>query len=447
MKKGKTLRVAALMTATAFATMMMLAACGEKPVEHTHTLQEVAAVAATCTTAGNEAYYKCTDTTCGKLFSDAEGKTEIVAIPTIAATGHDMTKHDEVSATCTTDGVKEYYTCAHEAATVYYADEQGSEKLTDLTIKANGHNMTKHDAVAPTCDSEGNKAYWTCANEPSVVYANAEGTETTTMDQITVAKKQHSIEPVDAVPATCAAPGKQAHFECLSCHKLYSDANGQQLIEDEGSLIIPQSSTHTGTPVFAYNEAPAITETGADLDATCSECKKPIKIHYDKGQQAATSAGKAMVMESAEQVYSQRTGGSLSAYIAIKASKAGTYKLTFTSVFHSANVYAQIARVSVSVGKIYTGTLPSGGCILKSAAVGFVESGDIAVADAVRQTILFNGKAYDTNNIPKDNITISFSLGEGDVTGGDVYFLVSYNYPDVTLQDPACGFLVSLEIL
>ena len=63
--------------------------CGyDKTVPHTHNLTLVAAKAATCTTAGNSAYYTCDG--CDKWFADATGSVEItdktsVKIP---ATGH-----------------------------------------------------------------------------------------------------------------------------------------------------------------------------------------------------------------------------------------------------------------------------------------------------------------------------------------------------------------------
>ena len=59
-----------------------------EPVECTHTnATEVAAVSATCTTAGNSAYWSCPD--CGKYFSDAACTTETtLEAVTIAATGH-----------------------------------------------------------------------------------------------------------------------------------------------------------------------------------------------------------------------------------------------------------------------------------------------------------------------------------------------------------------------
>lgn len=54
--------------------------------EHARNLQSVGAVAATCTTEGHKAYYKCS---CDKLFSDADAQHETtVAEITIPATGH-----------------------------------------------------------------------------------------------------------------------------------------------------------------------------------------------------------------------------------------------------------------------------------------------------------------------------------------------------------------------
>ncbi len=54
---------------------------------HEHTMVHTAAVAATCATAGNIEYWTCSE--CGKLFSDAQGNTEITLADTvIPATGN-----------------------------------------------------------------------------------------------------------------------------------------------------------------------------------------------------------------------------------------------------------------------------------------------------------------------------------------------------------------------
>lgn len=66
--------------------------------DHTHELTLVGATDATCTTAGNTAYYTCE---CGHYFSDAEGTQEIAEDSWIvSATGHTDNNDDEMCDTC-----------------------------------------------------------------------------------------------------------------------------------------------------------------------------------------------------------------------------------------------------------------------------------------------------------------------------------------------------------
>lgn len=62
----------------------------QKPTVYEYTLQEVKAKAATCTEAGNTAYYVCS--VCGKLYTDQEGTNEVSAeAVVISAKGHSFT--------------------------------------------------------------------------------------------------------------------------------------------------------------------------------------------------------------------------------------------------------------------------------------------------------------------------------------------------------------------
>lgn len=79
-----------------------LAACNDGAETHTHTLVHRDAVAATCTSPGNEQYWECTE--CGKLFSDEAGTTEIASAAT-APLGHDF-----ADGVCTRCGEKDYDT-------------------------------------------------------------------------------------------------------------------------------------------------------------------------------------------------------------------------------------------------------------------------------------------------------------------------------------------------
>ena len=80
-------------------------------VSCSHELQNVPAKDATCTEAGNIAYFTCTK--CGKYFSDAEGKTEITAKETvIAMKGHTEVIDEAVAPTYTTTGKTEGSHCS-----------------------------------------------------------------------------------------------------------------------------------------------------------------------------------------------------------------------------------------------------------------------------------------------------------------------------------------------
>ena len=110
-----------------------------------HTLAKTEAEAATCTEAGNIDYWTCG--TCKKLFSDAEGTTEIEEKDTVvAAKGHTLTKTEAEAATCTEAGNIEYWTCS-ECGKIF-SDEKGETEISqeETVVAAEGHNLTKTEA-------------------------------------------------------------------------------------------------------------------------------------------------------------------------------------------------------------------------------------------------------------------------------------------------------------
>ena len=132
-----------------------------KNEEHTHNLTLVAAKAATCTTAGNSAYYTCDG--CDKWFADATGSVEItdktsVKIP---APGHtagtewksDDTNHWHECSRCH-DKKDE---AAHDYGSDNVCDTCGYYKTVPHT-----HNLTLVAAKAATCTEGGKEAYYKC---------------------------------------------------------------------------------------------------------------------------------------------------------------------------------------------------------------------------------------------------------------------------------------------
>ena len=160
-------KLAVLFTAALLAlTLGIFAACAEEE----HSLTYVEEVAATCTEAGHEAYYLCSD--CGKLFEDEEAKTELSdADVIIAALGHDMTHHEAVAATCTVNGNIEYWACSR--CEKNFSDEAGTKEAASVTILAQ-HDIRWVDAVEPTASSEGMLAHYECSN-CHTCYEDADG--------------------------------------------------------------------------------------------------------------------------------------------------------------------------------------------------------------------------------------------------------------------------------
>ena len=187
----------------ALSACLGLAACGGND----HTVKEIGAKDATCTEAGNEHYYMCTDEGCGKYFSDADCKHEVTLEDVVKpALGHDPQKVEAEDATCTTDGHIEYYDCSR-------------------------------------CE---------------VNFADAAGTQVLSNDDIFIAKYDHDqIEEVLAQAPTLAADGNVYHWHCDRCEKDFNNRTGDKEIEN---VVIPKLVKETGLTINVTTYDNATTE-------------------------------------------------------------------------------------------------------------------------------------------------------------------------------------------
>ncbi|MBR6891538.1 MAG: hypothetical protein IKN05_11160, partial [Clostridia bacterium] len=152
-------------------------------------------VPASCTEAGEKAYWYCDD--CKSYFTDSDGslgsKTnkDDLSIP---PKGHDLTKHAAVSESCTEGGNSEYWSCGREGCGKYFSDSEGKNEIAkdSWIIGAKGHTLTKTDAKASTCKEAGNNAYWTCS-VCKKVFADEGGTTETTVEAQTLALAAHTL--------------------------------------------------------------------------------------------------------------------------------------------------------------------------------------------------------------------------------------------------------------
>ena len=79
----------------------------------------------------------------------------------------------------------------------------------------------------------------------------------------------HTIVPVAGTPSTCEVPGTIDHYECETCHKLYSDAAGENEITDISAPL--------GDHVFGDwvpETAATCNATGEKGHYTCTVCHK-----------------------------------------------------------------------------------------------------------------------------------------------------------------------------
>ena len=155
-----------------------------------HTLTAVEAVPATCETAGTSAHWKCD--VCGKLFSDAGGKTETTLEKlTIPATGHAYGEpvwkwNDDFTASAT-------FTCGNDASHVKNVTAEVTSAVT----------------TPATCKADGVRTY-----TAKVTFEGKEYTDTKTE---TLPATSHDTELVGAKDATCTEDGYTGDEVCKVC--------------------------------------------------------------------------------------------------------------------------------------------------------------------------------------------------------------------------------------
>ena len=255
-----------------------------------HNIVKVEAIAVTEEKAGNIEYYKCS--VCNKLFSDAEGKNEISADAVIIpATGHKLDKVNAVVASCESAGNIEYYKCS--VCNKLFSDAEGKNEISeaDIIIAALGHSIVKVDAVEATCESDGNIEYYKCSI-CGKLFSDAEGKSEISADDVII-PASHKLDKVDAVEATCQNPGNIAHFKCSVCGKLFSDAEGKsEISEDEVNLV---QLDHQFSSAVIKKEPTEDSE--GSLSAKCIICNNEIEIILPILSDLAVSDGTYLLSE------------------------------------------------------------------------------------------------------------------------------------------------------
>ena len=168
--------------------------------------------APTCTDKGTTTYT-------AKVTFEKKDYADTKDVQDIKALGHKLTKTAAKAATCTEAGNKEYYTCA--TCGKFFSDKDGKNEIVkdSWVIKALGHDLTETPAVTPTCAAGGNNEYWTCSVCHKVF--KADKTTETTVAAETLAKDPANHtggkELRGAVAASCMTAGREADTYCKGC--------------------------------------------------------------------------------------------------------------------------------------------------------------------------------------------------------------------------------------
>ena len=283
---------------------------GETVAALGHNLTSHAAVAATCTTAGNSAYWSCSR--CGKYFSNSTGTSEIAANSwVIEATGHSYTAATvkaaalKSAATCTNAAVY-YYSCANCGA----VESNASHTFTNGA--ALGHSYGTPSWAWTGNDTDGYTkavATFTCSRDAShketvtdnsIDYAvtteaqpGVEGAGTYTAS-VTFGGKNYSDTKVVAIAALPVNLATFTHSDNLSHTDtyLYRIGNGNavalsNLFKVESNTPTDANVAVTITPVSSANATAAGTFTKNSTNWASGTVKftgeGPVKVTIQEG--------------------------------------------------------------------------------------------------------------------------------------------------------------------
>ena len=268
-----------------------------KNEEHTHNLTLVAAKAATCTTAGNSAYYTCDG--CDKWFADATGSVEITDKTSveIAPLNHDWNApaytwnadntvctatrtckrdagHKETATATVTSAQTKAPTCTAKGETTYTAAFTeawaNTQTKTVDNIAALGHDWS----TAWTGDSTGHWHKCTRCDATTTKAAHDYGSDNVcdTCGYDKTVPHTHNLTLVAAKAATCTEGGKEAYYKCEGCGKFYEDVLGTKEITDLASWGNIAKIAHTTKQTVTK----ATPTANGKIVNYCSVCKKTL---------------------------------------------------------------------------------------------------------------------------------------------------------------------------
>ena len=301
---------------------------------HSHDLQVVAAIPATCASTGNIEHYHCTD--CGKLFNDSNGTQELTAADvTIGKLPHTPVTIPAVPATCEQSGMTEGSKCSVCQKVI----------TAQTTIPA-----LNHDWQPAVCETPE-----TCMR-CHVTRGGALGHD-------------YSVSLNNAIPATCTAGGKQTDIKCSRCDDIQVGATIGALGHDWGRYTVTTPATETSEGVETSTCTRNNAHTQARAIPKLPSCTYGVsgEVHEKDGDPAA--GVKVMLVLSDRQIASTTT--SSDGKYSFTGVVPGVYNLVAEKGDVTVTVKVEVVSENVEVGTI---AMPQG----NTSSVVEVKSDDAA---------------------------------------------------------------------
>ena len=108
------------------------------------------------------------------------------------------------------------------------------------------HDLSYHSKVNATCTENGHEAYFECLECHKLFSDEMAENEIASPAETIATGHGDNLHHFDAGPGTCLDVGVKEFYECYSCDRIYSDAEGKNQIEapeSSGIFLKTESSS------------------------------------------------------------------------------------------------------------------------------------------------------------------------------------------------------------